>query len=215
MASTSATSFAPRKTPVQKRSGATVAAIFEATLQVLVKLGPARLTTTAVAARAGVSVGTLYQYFPNKQVLLHAVLEHHLNEVLTVMLQVCEQQRGAPAAVMVRVLVNRFLDGKMDRPEAASALYAVSIYPTSAALQVRLRKRAVAAMAELLASAADARFADVDQVAAMLYSTLAGSSRSALEAGATRLTIDRLRGHLGLMCEAYVLAAAQPAAQPS
>jgi AcrR family transcriptional regulator len=56
----------PRKTPVQERSTVTVEAIYEATFQVLLAVGPDRLTTTRVAERAGVSVGTLYQYFPNK-----------------------------------------------------------------------------------------------------------------------------------------------------
>ncbi len=64
--------------PVQARSLNTVEAIFEACIQVLTTMGVERLTTTRVAERAGVSVGTLYQYFPNKQALLAAVLEKHL-----------------------------------------------------------------------------------------------------------------------------------------
>jgi len=51
-----------------------VGAISEATIQVLLSDGVERLTTTRVAERAGVSVGTLYQYYPNKQSLLFAVL---------------------------------------------------------------------------------------------------------------------------------------------
>lgn len=54
----------PRKRPRQARATATLDAIFEATIQLLVADGPQRLTTTRVAARAGVSVGTMYQYFP-------------------------------------------------------------------------------------------------------------------------------------------------------
>jgi Bacterial regulatory proteins, tetR family len=50
-------SFVPRKTPVQARSAATVEAIFEATIQVLLEVGPDLLTTTRVAERAGVSKG--------------------------------------------------------------------------------------------------------------------------------------------------------------
>ena len=65
----------PRKSPVQARSAASVDAILEATIQVLLDDGKERLTTTRVALRAGVSVGTLYQYFPNKSALLQAALE--------------------------------------------------------------------------------------------------------------------------------------------
>jgi hypothetical protein len=57
----------PRKTPRQARAEATLDAIFEATIQVLLAVGERRLTTTRVAERAGVSVGTMYQYFPHKQ----------------------------------------------------------------------------------------------------------------------------------------------------
>src|ERR1700721_4846542 len=70
----------PRKSPVQARSAASVDAILEATIQVLLSMGKERLTTTRVALRAGVSVGTLYQYFPNKRALLQAALRRHLDE---------------------------------------------------------------------------------------------------------------------------------------
>jgi len=67
MSTKSQITLEPRKTPVQERSTVTVEAIYEATFQVLLTVGgPDRLTTTRVAERAGVSVGTLYQYFPNK-----------------------------------------------------------------------------------------------------------------------------------------------------
>ena len=61
--------FEPRKTPLQARSTASVEAIMQATIQVLLKDGKVKLTTTRIADRAGVSVGTLYQYFPNKQAI--------------------------------------------------------------------------------------------------------------------------------------------------
>ena len=62
-----------RKQPVQDRAKATTEALVEATLQVLVRDGYAKLTTTRVAERAGVSVGTLYQYFPDKRSLVMAL----------------------------------------------------------------------------------------------------------------------------------------------
>ena len=83
MADQARAAFEPRKTPVQARSTLTVEAISEATIQVLLTHGTDRLTTTRVAERAGVSVGTLYQYYPNKQSLLFAILEDHLDNVAT------------------------------------------------------------------------------------------------------------------------------------
>ena len=63
MAAEAQTAFEPRKTPVQARAAVTVEAISEATIQVLLSHGADRMTTTRVAERAGVSVGTLYQYY--------------------------------------------------------------------------------------------------------------------------------------------------------
>jgi AcrR family transcriptional regulator len=62
-----------RKRPIQARAAGTVEALVEATLKVLMRDGYAKLTTTRVAERAGVSVGTLYQYFPDKRALVTAL----------------------------------------------------------------------------------------------------------------------------------------------
>lgn len=64
----------PRKLPRQARAKATVDAIIEATIQLLLKQGYDRFTTARVAERTGVSVGSLYQYFPNKAALAAAVV---------------------------------------------------------------------------------------------------------------------------------------------
>ncbi len=92
----------PRKTPIQARSTATVEAITEATIQVLLRQGAQRLTTTRVAERAGVSVGTLYQYYPNKQSLLFAVLEHHMSNVAARVEAACESACHKPLAEMIQ-----------------------------------------------------------------------------------------------------------------
>src|SRR6201999_513352 len=96
----------PRKSPVQARSTASVEAILEATIQVLLKVGKERLTTTRVAARAGVSVGTLYQYFPNKSALLQAALKRHLAEVTETVERVCQEQKGKTLQEMATSLIN-------------------------------------------------------------------------------------------------------------
>ena len=73
-------------------------AILEATIQVLLSVGKERLTTTRVASRAGVSVGTLYQYFPNKSALLQAALKRHLDEVTDAVELVCNAAEGGTLA---------------------------------------------------------------------------------------------------------------------
>jgi AcrR family transcriptional regulator len=71
----------PRKQAVQARSQATVDAILEATAHILVREGYDRASTNKVAERAGVSIGSLYQYFPGKEALVAALLERHLAEM--------------------------------------------------------------------------------------------------------------------------------------
>ena len=70
----------PRKQPRQSRSRETVHVILRAAAQVFSHRGYAATTTNHVAARAGVSIGSLYEYFPNKDSLLVALLEEHLAE---------------------------------------------------------------------------------------------------------------------------------------
>lgn len=70
----------PRKTPKQKRSLETVAFILEAAAQVFGERGYKKTTTNHIAERAGVSIGTIYQYFPNKDALLLVLAEHHISQ---------------------------------------------------------------------------------------------------------------------------------------
>jgi AcrR family transcriptional regulator len=70
----------PRKLPKEGRSEATVEAILEAAAQVFERHGYAAGTTNRIAARAGVSIGSLYQYFPNKDAVLVALVRRHVAE---------------------------------------------------------------------------------------------------------------------------------------
>jgi AcrR family transcriptional regulator len=71
----------PRKAPNQQRSRDTVEAILRATARILVEEGYEGTTTNRVAEVAGVSVGSLYQYFPGKESLVAALIDRHMDEV--------------------------------------------------------------------------------------------------------------------------------------
>ena len=81
-AARSRTRFSPRKQPQQARSKAMVAAILEAAIRVLIKRGYQGATTIAIAERAGVSVGSLYQYFPNKEEIVGTLIDQHARQII-------------------------------------------------------------------------------------------------------------------------------------
>jgi len=76
--------LSPRKAPRQLRSQATVTAILDATAHILLERGFAQTSTNAVAERAGVSVGSLYQYFSNKDALIAALHARHGEQMMAV-----------------------------------------------------------------------------------------------------------------------------------
>src|SRR5215510_7358974 len=134
-------SLTPRKSPRQGRSIATVDAIFEATIQVLLSDGLIRLNTTRVAGRAGVSVGTLYQYFPNKQALLFAVMEQHLAMLADAVEKACGEVQGATVETIAEVVVKAYLHAKMAQAEISPALYRIAMELDARALiEVALRR---------------------------------------------------------------------------
>ncbi len=82
MAKQSKPLIALRKEPVQARSQDTVDTILEASAQILQKEGEAALTTNRIAAHAGFSIGTLYQYFPNREAILSAMATREQAHIL-------------------------------------------------------------------------------------------------------------------------------------
>jgi AcrR family transcriptional regulator len=194
----------PRKTPMQARSTASVDAILQATIQVLTSVGKERLTTTRVAARAGVSVGTLYQYFPNKSALLQACLRRHMDEVRGAIEQVCKQQQSACLLDMGTALIFAYLDAKMHNIKASVTLYAVSSDVDGAAISKAASQRGRRAVVELFASAKEGLTKDPEVVATVVLSALNGFSRSLLESKSPELQLAPLREELIVLVHAYL-----------
>ena len=194
----------PRKSPVQARSAASVDAILEATIQVLLNVGKERLTTTGVALRAGVSVGTLYQYFPNKSALLQAVLKRHLDEVTNAVELVCERQKGRTLREMVTALITAFLEAKMRDTKTSAALYSVSSDVDGAKIAQRMGIRSNKAIVRMLETTCEPLTTDPQLVASMLQGAMVGVSRRMLESGAAEKQFDSLREELVFLACAYV-----------
>ncbi len=109
----------PRKAPQQRRSQQTVAAILEATARILVEQGYEPLNTNRVAELAGVSVGSLYQYFPNKQALVLALAEKHFGEQIHRIAMLAKELEKLP----LRDANKLFIRALMESTKINSALH--------------------------------------------------------------------------------------------
>jgi AcrR family transcriptional regulator len=192
--------------PVQARSTASVDAILKATIQVLLKAGKERLTTTRVAMRAGVSVGTLYQYFPNKSSLLQAALRRHMEEVTEAVERTCLEQRGRTLREMATALIHAFLAAKMRDVKTSIALYSVSSDVDGMRIVQQMGVRSNGAIAAMLASSCEPMTKDPQLVASMLQGAMAGVSRRLLESDAPEKQLAALRQELVLLACAYLTA---------
>lgn len=107
----------PRKAPEQDRSRATVDAILEAAARILVKGGYDAFTTNRVAEKAGVSIGSLYQYFPNKDALLVELSRRHMLEIEKGVDRMVEGIHTAPLAAIVRSAVEHNVQAHLVDPD--------------------------------------------------------------------------------------------------
>jgi AcrR family transcriptional regulator len=98
--------------------------IVEATWQVLAKEGYAAANTNRIAERAGISVGSLYQYFPNKNAIVAAVQRRHHAEIASAMAMAFTQTAGQPLDFAVRGLVHANMEAHLADPELHRALAA-------------------------------------------------------------------------------------------
>ena len=110
-----------RKQPKQARSTELVATILEAAVQVLAKEGAQRFTTARVAEKAGVSVGSLYQYFPNKAAILFRLQSDEWRQTTDLLRGILEDVQRPPLE-RLRTLVHAFLRSECDEAAMRVAL---------------------------------------------------------------------------------------------
>lgn len=107
----------PLKMPSQKRSWATYNAILEATTYILIEDGYEALTTNHVAARAGVSIASLYQYFPNKESLVATLHHHHAHSTRQIIQEKLLITRDAPLIERIDIFVDTIIEIHNMEPE--------------------------------------------------------------------------------------------------
>ncbi len=191
-----------RKKPRQGRSQATVDTLLDATARVLVTTGYDRASTNRVATVAGVSIGSLYQYFPSKEALVAALAERHSAAVRAVLEAKIGELLGAPLPVAIRGLIEALFAAHLVDPPLHRALH--EQVPRVGRLgrllddQVHIRGLVRAA---LEVRAGEIRPADLDTAAALVVSTAEAAVHQAVQssADATRVAdelVDMLHRYL-------------------
>jgi AcrR family transcriptional regulator len=158
-----------------------VAAILQAAGEVIAEEGYAAMTTNHVAARAGVSIGSLYQYFPNKQAMLVRLLEEHLARVHPVVERSLEElgDPGVPYPEAMRRLFERLLTlHRHANPRLQRVLGEEVPHPPHVREQHRLREAEYTArVAALLHSRPDVEVDDPEMAARVLVQATSALSR--------------------------------------
>lgn len=111
-----------RKRPRQARSVATFEAILEAAARILESLGFAGFNTNAVAELAGVSIGSLYQYFPSKDALIVELIRRERVELSNCIVEAIQQSDATDLKEKLKLVINAAVQHQLSRPQLARTL---------------------------------------------------------------------------------------------
>jgi AcrR family transcriptional regulator len=188
-----------RKVPRQARSRATVEAILQAGARVLGNRGLDAFTTNEVAEVAGVSIGSLYQYFPDKLSLIDAIRRRHLDDVLSVLRQTEQGQKS------LSQLATELVDGMIKVHSIEPALHRVLLdeaprYDGSRAIQGIFETEYMGRYNALVAAGQSrATQVDIDIAAQVLSSAVEGVIHNAARRGMLA-SLDLKRELVHLVC---------------
>ena len=199
-----------RKQPQQARSTDLVSAILEAALQVLAKDGAQRFTTVRVAEKAGVSVGSLYQYFPNKAAILFRLQSDEWRQTTDLLRSILEDRRRPPLE-RLRILVHAFIRSECEEAAVRLALDdAAPLYrdaPEAKAAKATGERAILAFMKEALPKASDATRALAGD---LIKTTLSAVGKQFSETPRKEAEIERYAEAVADMFEAYLRNLARP-----
>lgn len=185
MTTTATPRLSSRKQPKQQRSANVVASILEAATQVLASEGAARFTTARVAERAGISIGSLYQYFPNKAAILFRLQSEEWRETRGLLTRLLTDQSLSPPE-RVRAIVRAFVASECEEAAMRQALEdAAPLYRDAHEAQALRAEGQDAVLAFLVEAAPQARDADRKVAAEMMAGTLKALGKSLSQSGGT------------------------------
>lgn len=200
----------PRKTPRQVRSVETRARILDAAADVFEAHGYDAGTTNRIAEAASLSVGSLYQYFPNKDAILVELLEQHLSEGAARVHEVLATgiERGAPFPELVRDAIAGLLALHRESPGLHHVLVTRTPMPADLVAELSAHERHLADdLARLLQAVPGATQRDPARAARMVATAVNGIVHAQVASGAPGLDDVTLVEEAAAMVLAYLGAA--------
>jgi AcrR family transcriptional regulator len=197
----------PRKMPVQRRSRQMLETILQATTRVLIEEGYTSTTTNRVAEVAGISVGSLYQYFPSKDALLVALLRQHREAMVRVLASHLDGlSETTPVETAVRALVRAMLDAHGVNPRLHRVMIEQVLRKDARAEVDDFEPRVEQLLATALYRYRDRlRVRDVDLAAFILVRMVLGVAHAAVVDHPERARDPRLADEVGDVVLRYLL----------
>lgn len=193
-----------RKQPKQQRSSQLVADILEAAIRVLQREGAQRFTTARVAETAGVSIGSLYQYFPNKEAILFRLQEEEWENTSSLLRAILADRTQAPQA-RLRAVALAFFRSECEEADLRRALNdaapLIRDVPEARDLVVAGMRRVSLFMRETIPGLAKQERA---RAANIIMMALGSVGKQVSEQGHSPAEVDRLAGEMGDMLCAYL-----------
>ncbi|WP_285479854.1 TetR/AcrR family transcriptional regulator [Amycolatopsis sp. NBRC 101858] len=163
----------PRKQPRQVRAELTRQRILTAAAHVFGEHGYAAGTTNRIAERAGISIGSLYQYFPNKDAILGELLVRHLDDGMAIAERVRGEQLPGPIDEVFRVFVRGAIESHLGEPRLLRMLREQAPQTNELLEKVeRMKQSLTTYMRELLDGHPEVRIADTGTAARLIVTTV-------------------------------------------
>jgi AcrR family transcriptional regulator len=199
--------LSPRKAPAQRRSRQTVDAILQAAARVFAERGFARGTTNRIAERAGVSIGSLYEYFPNKESILVALVERYMDEGMTRIDRLLGRSlaESRDLSAVLRGLVCAMLDFHRREPELHRVLFEEAPHPPQLhACLLQLEERLAHQLEEILRARPEAQVTDPDTAAHLVVQVLESLTHRFVLRGIHDLSDERFTDEVVKLVGAYL-----------
>ncbi|MCE0495295.1 TetR family transcriptional regulator [Vibrio salinus] len=193
-----------RKTPQQSRSSELVASILEAAIQILKSEGIRRFTTARVAERAGVSVGSLYQYFPNKAAILFQLQSDEWQETSNLLQRILEDH-SLSHADRLNKLVYSFIHSECEESDIRTALHdAAPLYRNSPEAKKAKQSSEQISLKFLKELAPDIPESDSQMINDVIITTLGSVGKSYSSQPRSPIEMQEFSKHIASMLTAYL-----------